>query len=241
MAQEMKRASTTSSQKENTKIDDAVLEKENKKSETKIAERDYKDEIDSLKKQLETLQSLLIANSKTVNTSSSNEYEDGYIRSDRSIQVMSLVPNLLNLSTQGNGKGKVFKFYSYGEMKNIIYSDLSDILLNYQKFAESGVFYIFDKQVVKRHGLEQAYERILDKKAIDSFLDKTSDEIKDIFSKLSNAQKSAIVQTIVGKVVAGEDISTAKVNLIKDLYGADIFAMADEMKNWEGAVQELEK
>ena len=197
-----------------------------------------REEIDALKKQLDTLQSLLIANSNIGKTATE---EDGYIRADRSIQVMSLTPHLLNLSTQGNGRGKIFRFHKYGETKNIIYSDLSDILIHYNKLAENGAFYIFDKEVIKRHGLEFVYQGILDKKGIDSFLEKEASEIKTIFANLTQHQKLAVVQSIVNRIVDGEDVSTNKVSIIKDLYGEDIFAMAEEMKNWETQAEELSK
>ncbi len=224
MAKSMEKISTKD------EVEEATIEKKEVKS--------TDSDIEALKKQVELLQAMLIANSK-IPVASQND--DGHIRSDRNIQVMSLTPNLLNLSTQGKGKGKVFRFYNYGDMKNIVYSDLSDILLNYQRFAENGVFYIFDKEVVKRHGLDFAYENILDKKAIDSFLDKDAKEIQTVFASLSKPQRDAVVTIIVKRIVDGDDVSSNKVNVIKELYGEDIFAMAEEMKNWESDVEELSK
>ena len=234
MPKEMKKTSVKKNEDEFVE-NTTTVNVSNISAEVKTKEQE---EIEQLKKQLDMLQALLVSNSKPAVTS---QNEDGYIRSDRSIQIMSLTPNLLNLSTQGNGRGKVFRFQKFGDVKNVIYSDLSDVLINYYKLAENGAFYIFDKEVVKRHGLESAYENILDKKGIDSFLEKDSSEIKLIFTKLSRNQQSAIVSAIVKKIVDDEDVSTSKVNLIKELYGDDIFAMADDMKNWESSVEELSK
>lgn len=242
MAKEMKKTST---KKVNETVNNDVEVVETEKPEVKdISEKNEdavvspeKLEIDELKKQIAMLQSLVLANNKQ----ESSFQDDGYIRADRNIQVMSLTPHILNLSTGGNGKGKIFKFTDFGDVKNIIYSDLSDVLLNYNELAEKGAFYIFDKDVVKRHGLESAYEKILDKKGIDSFLEKDYDEIKSIFENLSYNQQSAIVDSIINKIINDEDISTGKVNLIKELYGQDIYAMADEMKNWEDQVSEIEE
>jgi hypothetical protein len=194
-------------------------------------------EMDALKKQVELLQAMLLNNMNTTNKPSS---DDGYIRADRSVQVMSLTPHLLNLSTQGLGRGKPFQFFKYGDVKSIIYSDLSDILAHYHDKAEEGAFYIFDKEVVKRHGLEPAYTNILDKEAIDTFLDRDISEVKSVFTGLSEIQQDSIVDMIVRKIVADEDVSTSKVNAIKDIYGKDIFQMADDMLNWEKTVAELE-
>lgn len=242
MAKEMKKAST---KKVNETANNNVEVVETEKPEVKDISKKNEDavvspeklEIDELKKQIAMLQSLVLANNKQ----ESSFQDDGYIRADRNIQVMSLTPHILNLSTGGNGKGKIFKFTDFGDVKNIIYSDLSDVLLNYNELAEKGAFYIFDKDVVKRHGLESAYEKILDKKGIDSFLEKDYDEIKSIFENLSYNQQSAIVDSIINKIINDEDISTGKVNLIKELYGQDIYAMADEMKNWEDQVSEIEE
>lgn len=215
------------------------------KVETPITETIKKDtpvtnaEIDALRKQVELLQALVLQASQNNNSSSQNM--DGYIRSDKSIKVMSLTSNQLNLSTMGGGKGKPFVFKKYGDVKNIIYSDLSEILHHYQKFAEQGAFYIFDEDVVKRHGFEDIYKTILDKKAIDSFLTKDIDDIKDVFKDLSPIQQETIVQSIVQKIVAGDDVSTNKVNAIKEVYGHDVFAMAEEYANWEKEVEELSK
>ena len=133
------------------------------------------------------------------------------------------------------------KFLKFGDTKNIIYSDLIEILLHYQKLAEKGAFYIFDEEVIKRHGLESAYENILDYKAIDAFLDNSAEDIKEIFSNISNIQKETIVRSVIDKIVAGEDVSSNKVASISGVYGSDIFTMAKEMANWEEEVKELEK
>lgn len=213
-----------------------VIKEEIKKSEPVV---NGDSEIETLRKQVELLQALVLQQATQGNSNSQNS--DGYIRADKSIKVMSLTSNQLNLSTMGGGKGKPFVYKQYGDVKNIIYSDLAEILHHYQKFAEQGAFYIFDVEVIKRHGLEDVYNTILDKKAIDSFLEKDADEIKAIYKELPQIQQETIAQIVIKKIVNGEDISTNKVNAIKEIYGQDIFAMADEYANWEKEVEDLEK
>lgn len=223
-------------------VEDVISDKIEEKKEVKVEPKvESNSELDALKKQVEMLQALLLANSKLATTNQTSQFDDGYIRGDKGIQIMSLTPNLLNVSTLGNGKGKIYKFPKYGEVKTINYSDVADIITHNQSFAENGKFYIFDKDVIRRHGLESAYEKILDKTGIDTFLEKSVAEIKEIFKELPNSQKEAIVASIIDKIVAGEDVSTNKVNVIKEMYGEDIFAKADEMQNWEKEVEELSK
>src|SRR5574344_1909225 len=87
----------------------------------------------------------------------------------KKVKVISLVPNIYNLTTQENGKGKAFTFKEFGQMITMKTSELEEILSiqAYRKKAEQGYFYILDKNIVEDQDLTEAYEHISNKEAIE--------------------------------------------------------------------------
>lgn len=146
-----------------------------------------------------------------------NEYSE--IRPNAYIKVMSLNFGKLVLSTEGKGRGKVFVFNKFGEVKNIIYSDLANLIHHQQSFAEQGRFFIFDNQVVKNHGLVQYYNKFLTKDIIENILDYSRDEIVSLFNNTTNAQREVIVNLLIKKIVEGQDVDISKVDIISRLNG----------------------
>jgi hypothetical protein len=56
--------------------------------------------------------------------------ENEELTSDTDIPVISLVTGGLTLSTEGNGNGTVYRFEEFGEIRDIPFGDLKDIVKN---------------------------------------------------------------------------------------------------------------
>jgi hypothetical protein len=124
--------------------------------------------ITGLKKEIEKLQDL--AN------------ENLYI--DPDIRVMNAVNNELNLSTRGMGKGKVFTFDNFGEIKKISYQDLMQIVDAHWNFTQERKFLILNSCVVRNLGLEEIYQPLLEKLGIQ--------KIEDLEKYLQESGKSLL-------------------------------------------------
>lgn len=152
------------------------------------------------------------------------------IRPNKYIKVISLTHGMLVLSTEPMGQGKVFIFNKFGETKNIIYSELTEILHCNQSFAESGKFYIANKDVVFNHGLVEFYNNILNKEKIENILDYSQEQVVDLFKNSTDSQKETIVSLLADRIIKDQEVDLNKVNAISKVYGRDIIEMAEEAK-----------
>lgn len=136
------------------------------------------------------------------------EVEDDNVKisSDDYIKVMSMLPYTLNLNTKLPGKGgDTFTFEKFGEVKKILYSDLAKILEYNRNMARNGSFIILDKRVVRRHGLDEAYEKILTKDNIEKILDGNESDAVRLFKTANKSQQEVICQMIIQNGIDGKE------------------------------------
>lgn len=168
------------------------------------------------------------------------EKESGYsksddirdVRLDDYIEVMSLCPMPLNLSTEGNGRGLIFKFSKFGEKKRILYRDLVNILENHRRFLESGYFYILDKNVIRVNGLDEIYSKILSKENILAMLEDGDKTAIQLFENCNPSQKEMIIEIIFQKLMENpESIDLNIVDKISRISGVNIQEKINFSKN----------
>lgn len=182
-----------------------------------------KDELKRLAEENEALKAMLA-------NSSESSQEVTKIPLDDLIPVMSLLPYTLNLSTLGNGKGKEIKFTQYGQVKQILYQDVLGILEYHYSFAEYGYFIILDQRVIKRHGLQETYGKILTKEKIDQILS-GSKPAYDLYSGCNAEQQRIIVGMLIEKLVDNPDsVDLNLVDKISRASGVNIKQKADESR-----------
>jgi hypothetical protein len=201
--------------------------------------------VDELKKLLAQAQETIVALSKTQaqtsfddngDTELEEEYEDIKVGSDEYIAVISTCSSELNLSTQGNGRGKVFKFKEFGATKRILYSDLVDIMESHDNFLHDGYFYIADKRVIRKHGLNDLYDNLLDKSKIESILNGKSKNIAELFKSANPKQQNFICDLLILQINNSNnenDIDLNLVDLISRISGVKIYEKAQEAKFYQ--------
>lgn len=154
------------------------------------------------------------------------------VRFDDYVEVMSLCPMPLNLSTEGNGRGLIFKFSKFGEIKRILYKDLVNILENHRSFLESGYFYILNKKVVRVNGLEEIYSKILSKEKILAILDSGDRTAIQLFDTCNDNQKKLIVEIIIQRLLENEEsVDLNVVDKISRMSGINIQEKFNFSKN----------
>jgi len=203
-----------------TNVNDNDLVKKNEELEKELAE---------LKKKLE---SLLTEKVTTIQADSINNHEDDIfpeIPMHKPIKVMSLYTGGLNLKRYEDDKTPI-RFNMYGETQPILYMDLLKIISHQRKFFEEGYCIVLDKNVIKAHYLEKHMSKILDKKTIDNLLEYDDEKIKDLFNGTTKQIKETIVDLIVDKIIKKEYVDRNKVALISELYGKDLYEIADKLK-----------
>jgi hypothetical protein len=152
------------------------------------------------------------------------------IRPDDYIKVISLCPYKLNLSTKPKGEGRIFGFNKFGEVKRIRYSDLVEILEVHDKFLEDGFFAIMDEEVVTKHGLEEAYGKVLTKENIEAIMESNQSDAATLFKNANDRQKELIVLMFVNKIVEGEEVNLNFLDRISRIVGYSIHERALQTK-----------
>jgi hypothetical protein len=170
----------------------------NKVSKTKRVSRvsKHEEEIAALKAQLAELMKGGIQ--------SDGESRKIKIPLDDLIPVMSLLPYPLILTTRTKGQGKVIKFESFGEIKQVLYQDLIDILEVSRHFMEDGYYLILDERVIKAHGLQETYSKILSKEQIEKILSGTNNAV-ELYKTCNPEQQRTLIQMITDKLVSAPD------------------------------------
>jgi hypothetical protein len=151
------------------------------------------------------------------------------IRLDEYIETMSLYPGKLTLSTEPLGRGRPFSFNGFGETKRILYNDLASILENYRSFLEGGLFYILDKRVIKKHGLDDTYARILNKDMILKVISTDPKVAVKLYNSTTDQQREIIEGMLVQELKNGNpDLNI--IAQISKLANKDLIQIAEDAK-----------
>lgn len=211
----------------------------NKKSENRVPSTEKEEEkieltveeFNKLKEQFEEMKALL-GNSGSGEKEEVLVVEESQLRPDNYISVLSLCPFTLSLSTEGFGRGKNFTFRRFGEKKKILYSDLVLIMENQTGFLEAGYFYILDSRVIRQHGLDELYEKLLDKDQFEKLFSNEYDveSCMEIYNGANDRQKKIIERMLVKILSQDGDINKNLASAISSASGNDLFELAKELK-----------
>jgi len=160
-----------------------------------------------------------------------DEFDRIEIRPDAYIKVVSLYPGWLNLSTKASGKGKAFLFKSFGETKRILYSDLVEILEVYRHFLEKGYFYIMNRNVIRKNGLDDVCKSVLTHQNIEMILmGKNDDNIVSLFKSANESQREVITDMLISKMLANEEVDLNLIDKLTRISGIKIIEKYENSK-----------
>jgi hypothetical protein len=199
---------------------------------------DEKKEVEALKARLAELES--VPASQPQEEQSTKEAKRDKVLLDDYVPVMSLLPFKLNLSTKEGGQGDIKKFTRFGEVKNILYKDLVDIIEVDRTFMEAGYFYILDPVVIRQHGLDEVYSKILTKEKIEEILNNVNTEYCiDLYNSANPEQQRVIVQLFIEKMKKDpESVNLYTVDRISALSKIQISQVAKESKELQEELAE---
>lgn len=176
------------------------------------------------------------AKSKTPRDSQVSQDVETKIPLDDLISVMSLIDYPLNLLPQGVGGRAKHRFEKFGQTKHVLYQDILRILEEYPTFHEKGYFAILDERVIKRHGLQEVQEKILDKEKMEKILDNSSKDSFSLFKMASLEQQQTIIGMLTRRVFDSPD--NVDMNLIDQV---SRFSKVNILKNVEEMKLNLER
>lgn len=175
---------------------------------------------------------LLRARLAELETEDAEQDEVESIPLDKYIKVMSLLDYSLNLTTQSQGKGKKFRFSKFGEVKQIMYKDLVDILEVQAAFLQAGYFLILDRKVVRTQGLDEAYKHILTKERIEDVLNGSAN-FEELFNACPVEQKEVVISMVIDKLRDNPNaLDLNVVDKLSRLSGVEIIRRAREAREY---------
>ena len=198
----------------------------------KSSTTDEKKEIEDLKAQIAELKRQQV-------TTTLEEFVDDKIQLDDYISVMSLLPFTLNLSTKEGGQGNIKKFTKFGEVKRILYKDLVDIMDANPQFLSAGFYYILDPRVIRAHGLDEVYSKILSKEKIEDILSANSEEGLSLYNSANEEQQKVIINLMVDKLV--EDPRAINLTVIDAISRASGIKIMDKVEDTQTLLEQLAK
>ena len=181
-----------------------------------------------LLKKLEEMQKQ-INELKTENQALKNDTDEinEELNGDTEIEVISQFVGKLALSTDGNGMGTVYRFEKFGDVQDIPFSDLKDIVKNKPKFAKEGLYYIANEEAVKKLRLSKDYEHIVNNDIFVHILDEDSDTVIKAYKNAPKLQKEQIVSMIDERLAKNQEVDGNVLVKIGKLCGRD-FLRVDE-------------
>ena len=162
------------------------------------------EQFEALMNRLNDLESRVKSQAVTQSVPSDNDRFYNYLEVD--VPVVSMCQGELNLATQGRGQGSIYTFTHFGQIMDIPFGDLKDIVKNNQRFANEGYFYIADESVVKKLRKTSEYNKILPPEVIENIFKNDANKIIDLYNMAPRGQKETIVEMIKNKRIQGIDV-----------------------------------
>lgn len=161
----------------------------------------------------------------------------------KKIKCINLMQNVLNVSTEPDGTGRVYGFNNYGDTRLIRYDDLVDIVSAYPYTMENGLLYIADKDVVEELGLSDLYEKIYTKEMLDEIIYLRKESDVDLFLGMEKNLQESNLRKVAELMNFGEHIDFNYIRRIRDEIGVDLEELARQLKlsSKEVDVKEKEK
>ncbi len=122
----------------------------------------------------------------------------------RDIEVISLTPGQLVLTTTGKSDGRHYEFPDQFATRSIPEDDLKQIVKSMIATTDGGYFFINDVEFIAQNSLNSAYRVMLDKAKLSNYFNLSYQEAITLYDNAPNAQKKIIESMITDKKLKGE-------------------------------------
>lgn len=222
-----KKETTSRSVKKRTAIQkgEDIMDLEFEEKKTK-KDKDLEAELKQAKQEKEAMNDTLLALQKQLNELQNklNEKEDSgnqvVIKQNgdltRTIKVISLLPNVYNLSTQPLGKGKLYQFKGFGDSHMIKFGDMQDILSLYLNQFEKGYAVLTNKQDYEDLGIGYIFDEVMDKEKIEKLVKLENQSSVDAILDMEEDMQDKIVGIIANKIADGYSYDYNRIKALED-------------------------
>lgn len=186
---------------------------------------------DSILKQLAEMQkqlSELKAENEALRNNTTVETSTEEINGDTDIVVISQTIGKLVLSTGKGGSGNIYRFDKFGDVQDIPFSDLKDIIKSRPHFAKEGMYYIANEAAVKKLRLASDYNKIISNDVFSHILDEKSSIIISTYKNAPKLQQEQIVGMIEDRLANGQEVDGNVLVQIGKLCGKDFLHSVED-------------
>jgi len=154
------------------------------------------------------------------------------VSQDDYIEVISLCPNMLTMTTETKGMGFPYTWVNFGDVSQIVYSDLQLLIKShgsglYTDFFREGYVYINDKDVVKKSGFNEIYENLLDFEQMQEVLKCDSEKCAELLETTNKTQQLHVSRMIIERIINGEKLDLNIVDKFARISGVKIIEEAE--------------
>ena len=181
---------------------------------------------EELQKQLAELKAENDALKDTKQVEDDNNTEE--LTSDTDITVISQTVGKLVLSTEGNGMGTVYRFEEFGEVQDIPFGDLKDIVKHKPRFAKEGAYFICNPQAVKKLRLGTQYKNLIDDETFTNLFDKDAKTIVALYESAPKMQQEQVINLIEDRLAKKLEVDGNVLIKIGKLCGKDFLTTEEE-------------
>lgn len=145
----------------------------------------------------------------------------------RKVKCISLAHHPVNVSTMPDLGGKIFQFRNYGQIIQINYDDILEVIASYPNTMSSGLIYICDNDIIEDNGLSEAYKRIYDKETMDMLVYLRNESDADLILGMSDDLRESTIVEVVRLYRNGEKMDGGALTTLRE-NGIDIAELAKE-------------
>lgn len=184
------------------------------------------EQFEALMGRLNDLEGKVKSQAVTQSVPSGNDRFYNYLEVE--VPVVSMCQGELNLATQGKGQGNIYTFTDFGQIIDIPFGDLKDIVQHNQRFANEGYFYIVDEEVVRKLRKTSEYNKMLPPEVIENIFKNDANKIIDLYNMAPRGQKETIIEMIKNKRVQGIDVDANVLVKLGELTGINFVGIEAE-------------
>ena len=118
--------------------------------------------------------------------------------------------------------GMTYKWLEKGAYEVLTVEELLNMESQSHKFLHSPWLMVDDEDIIEAFNLAELYDLVAKVEDIDSFINMTLDEQKQIYNKLPKASQNQVYNHICFKVDSGEIDSRAKIRQLEELVGMEL-------------------
>lgn len=203
----------------------ATKTKTETKPKAEVTENNYESETARLERMLaeankamQEMQAKMLEMQSQMNSSTPNVVVQSDSNLTRTVKVISMLASTYVLRTNADPRerGRSYVFEKFGDVQNIRFTDMVDIVNNYTSQFEKGWAILTSKKDYEDLGIGDFYNNILTKEQIEDLICLSNDESVDIILDMDKETQEKIAELIAEKMNSGYAYDLNRIRELRD-------------------------